>query len=342
MSDKDSPMDSEGFIHVNVIPNDCYSVMGVTVNEKQSKTWSYLIIVAIVVFFIVVICVICYNYFINSDSSSSTSNNDENINVGAMISASQYNITNNISRIVLESNSQCDDCDYGYYTGNRKQASKNPDVNMQECGFQSHSSNYYNVGTFDMSYDKREIGRHNLSLNFDNRNGSNSRDGATHICNNKDYCRGVEYNHKTNQSYLIMSDIQATYPSTNISSENSSSFDEINSILQENKPKLNFSKDTQVYLKNDEKPHFTNVVFGYSGTRPLRYYIPQHGVSIFPNGVQREIKHIPSRMINYGGLIGEYYNSHNELIYTDNQTGEYNLPLNLQRYHHLYVTYTLP
>lgn len=362
-----------------------YEVMGIPGNKKERKTWIYIIIALVLLIFLFVIIVLLYNYFINVDSSSTTTEtNDENANIGAMLTINEYYaLSGNFNRrmiknsqIILEKDellSQSNTCDYGYYTGNKNQIGNNINGNLishggsdGHCGFQSHSSNYYNVGSFPMEYTKTYIGKHVLSLNYDDMNfdgvtgsGSRSHNGATYICDHTDGCFGIEYNHRTQEAYIITSDIKATYPSTNISSNNIDSKEAI-ALLDSNKPKLDFSKDTQIYIKKKLRPEFTNVVFGYSGTRPLRYYMThsqvepdinhyhkrgttkliKSGTVRFPNGVKRELNWIPYRIANYGGLIGKYYDSSNNLIYTDTQVGEYNLPLNLHKYHKLYVVYS--
>lgn len=339
-----------------------HEVMGVPVNKKESKTWIYIVVILVVLVFFFLLIVIAYNYFIQTDNDTTTNEtNDINANIGAMLTANEYyamtGITNKkmvkTSQIILMRKERGDICDYGYYTGDKTQA--------DYCSFQAHSSNYYNVGKFPMTYTKTDIGKHVLSLNYDDVNsdgitgsGARSRNSATYICDHTDGCVGVEYNHETQNASLITSNISATYPSTVISP------DLMDNNIKINRPEFDFSNTTQVYLQKKLRPQFTNVVFGYSGSRPLRYYMTHNeeepdisryhkrgtvkniktGTIRFPNGVKREIMWAPFRIANYGGLVGKYYDSSNTLIYTDNQVGEYNLPLNLQKYDKLYVIYS--
>lgn len=300
--------------------------------KKDNKIWIYIIVIVTILIILAVIIIACYNYFTNDTDdtdTSTTETNDVNANIGAMVSSSEYysnsvNFNKKVirrSQIILEKDEE-DICDYGYYTGN-------PDSTTDECNFQAHAYNYYNVGKFPMSYNKKSIGKHVLSLNYDVDTGAKSRNSATTICDHTDGCVGVEYNHSTRDASLIISEIIATYP-------------EISEV-----PKLDFSDNTQVYLNKKERPHFTNIVFGYYGTRQLRYYMAptyidkkKQSVVRFPNGIKRILNKLPYRISNYGGLIGKYYDENNNLIYTDNNIGDYNLPLNLTKYNKLFVVYT--
>lgn len=332
----------------NKIFDNSYKVVDKPV--KKDKSWIYILIGLILLLFLIVVIVLCYGFFSTGTSDTSTTEtNDENANIGAMLSSSEYyNATINFNRklfqgaqIILEPD-EIDNCEYGYYTGNSDQVNSG---NLDDCHFQAHSYSYFNVGKFPMTYIKNNIGRHDLSLNYDVNTGMKSRNSATSICDNTDGCIGVEYNHSTNEASLIMSNVIGTYP------------DLTNNTLVIKLPELDFSDERQVYLNKKNKPHFNNAVFGYSSSLPLRYYMAHDnqsttvnnnfnikkkipGVVIFPNNVQRILEIVPQRIINYGGLIGRYYDDTDKLIYTDTNTDEYNLPLDLQKYTKLYITYT--
>lgn len=356
-----------------------YEVMGVPGDKKERKSWSYIIVGILFLMFLFLIVVIVYNYFMNVDSdNTSVETTTNNANLGAMVNASEYyTMTGNINRqmvsdsqIILEEN---DRCNYGYYSifgafGNQGDS--------RECRFQAHSYGYFNVGSFPMTYDKTDIGRHSLSLDYEYRGGVKSREGATYICDHTEGCKGVEYDHRTHQASLIMSDIEGYLsPSSSLtvpSQPSSASSSKVSvpssslSVPSSSKASLHsvffdFSDSKQVYLKKNERPHFMDTVFGYSGIRPLRYYMEDYeqypdisrdrirgtngkvtpGIIRFPTNEKIEMCWVPYRIANYGGLVGEYYDSCNNLIFTDTMKGEYNLPLNLQMYDKMYVVYSL-
>lgn len=288
----------------SLIKGDSYlsynEVLGVPLKRNDRKNWLYFLIGFIILVLFVFIFVIIYNNFMKEDSENSSSVSDENVNIGALVKVTDYQ------------------------TRSRK-ITKQQVIKPKTGKFgklQSHSLSYYNVGKFPSEYKKINIGKKKLS---------DGNESATSICEITKGCNGVEYNHQTEEAYLIMSDI------TTESVE---------------KPSFDFNDPVQTYLKIKLRPKFKNVVFGFSGIRLLRYYmsdelepkvnknnIMKPGVVKFFNGVKREILWVPFRISNYGGFIGKYYDVDNNLIYTDKNVGEYNLPIDLHKYDRLYVIY---
>ena len=309
---------------------------------KENNTWKYILGIFILLLLIIGILLILYylsgGYNTTDSTTTDTSQTDENI--GAMIPSSKYYVVdykviknvNGVPKILLPSRKSQfyflnnTNCQYGYYGDN--------------CQFQANDPLYYNIGSFQMNYDKQYIGYIPLSLDYSLSNGEISKNSCTGICDNTTGCNGVNYNHTTEECNLIMSDIQGINPS-----------------------KLNFSIPEQIYLKVNHTPHFKNVVFGFYGNRYLRYYLLNNtinptvkhisepsitmGLVEFTPNVTVNLYWSPQKIANFEGYIGIYsttiFDSTNwketNIIHVDSYVGEYLLPIKLQKYSNIYIMY---
>lgn len=320
-----------------------YEVTGVplsTSNFKENKSpWIY-IVVAIVILIFIIIIGIGIAYYLNGDTSDTTTTDSSDIesNIGSLLTANEWILFTSIPNQKINFGPQIilpnvDDplgfldnshCSFGYYG--------------QNCEFQAHSPDYYNIGEITGDYKLLPITTTSLSLDYNFEDGTKSKTSATNICTKTKGCTGVVYDHKTNKSSLIIHSVKARGDS-----------------------KFNFSNDTQVYMKKNLRPHYTDKVFGFSGGKPLRYYfdgacqIPEFsntgifgtsqitkiGIVSIPLNQLIELDWIPSKIANYTGAIGHYFTSSDQKtpVYTDNGAGEHTLPLSVRNHQKLWVLY---
>lgn len=333
---------------MDILSSESYSERYYSNKSNEHNTWKYILGGLIILIFIIGILILFY-YISNNNNSTSddstdsdTSQTDENI--GAMIPSSDYYIlggkaVRNISnkpRIILPDRKSLlyylnnTDCQYGYYG--------------DSCQYQVNSPFYYNIGDFQMTYTKQSLGEMPLSLNYDASNGATSKNSCTGNCDNINGCKGVEYNHETKECNLIISEVQGT-----------------GSVV------MNYSKPEQIYLKRNYSPHFTDVVYGFYGSKYLRYYLinnqivpikreigknkgkvgTSRGLIKFIPNVPVNLSWCPQKIANFNGYVGIYSTSEfNEtnwkestIVYIDNSIGEYKLPISLQKYNNIYIMY---
>lgn len=315
-----------------------YKPIDMSASKKEnSNVWKYIIIGVIIIIFIAIIWIVAYSYFSSSDNDETTvDTSDLDTNIGAIITDKEYYIIAGKLNKKMKEKYQLikianEQCPYGYY-GN-------------ECQFQAHSINYYNVGSFNATYNEQNVlGQIPLSLNYSIEDGSKDKNSCTSICDGRNDCKGVIYDHASSTCSLITSDI--------IANGNAS---------------VDFTNSTQMYLKKSERPQFTDVIIGFSGAKILRYYLSKIEqmpdlkrtkkmglkkklrlgiIHFIPNQVINTIW-VPYRVVNYGGFVGLFSDKeftidnwkNVDMLYTDNGTGEYNIPLFLQEHKNLWVLY---
>lgn len=316
-----------------------YEVDDINVSSDNQKTnvWKYVIIAIIIIIIIAIIWYVAYNYFSTDDSDDTTTDiSNLDTNIGSIISDNEYYIVSGKLKKKMKQKYQLipisnEKCPYGYY-GN-------------ECNLQAHSIKYYNIGNFNSTYTKEDLlDKRPLSLDYLVEDGSKDKNSCTSICDGRTDCKGVLYDHNSSICSLITSNVVASGQSS-----------------------LDFTKNTQMYLKKSERPQFTDIIIGFSGAKVLRYYLTRAGelpdlirnkkigskkklrlgiVHFKPNEVTNTVW-VPYRVANYGNYIGLFSDKEFtidnwkdiDMLYVDKGTGEYNIPLFLQDYSNLYVLY---
>ena len=287
-----------------------YEVLGNKMTPEQTKQnkniWTYVIVLVIVIILIFLIWGVVYTYFIKGSENTDEETDYHNLNIGAYITPEKlYVLSGRLDRkatiptIVGFNLNECPTCKYG-----------------DSCKFYTHDPKYYIVGSFDSEYSYTYSGNRNLSFI----GNESDKDSCTAICEKN--CYGVIYDSSDKTCSLITSSVKATGSAS-----------------------LDFSNTKQMYLKRSFRPQFTDAVIGYSGFRPLRYYLNndesfniKKELVRFDIGVVTNLQWCPSRISNYGGKVGYFsttqfttsnYLNH-DMLYVDNNKGEYTLPLNLQ------------
>lgn len=331
-------------INVDGIATETYVVAGVPLDttdyKEKSSMGTCIIIVIIVIVIFIIIWVIAYNYSgtdSTTDDSTTTDTSEYDTNIGAIIQDNEYYIVaaklskkmKNKFQLIKQGN---EECDYGYYGSN--------------CKLQAHSVKYYNAGTFSSTYTSESVlGQVPLSLNYNMDDGSKDKNSCTSHCDFTQGCKGVIYDHDNLTCSLITSDVVASGSAT-----------------------INLNNSTQMYLKRNTVPQFTDIVVGFAGSKIMRYYLS--GLSDkSPNlsrkkklGTKRKLiggiihftpntvintSWTPFRIANFGGYVGLYSENEfttdnwqdTEMLYVDQGIGEYNIPIFLQEYSSLYVLY---
>jgi hypothetical protein len=319
-----------------------YEVAGYKMSKSQFKEqksiWPYIGATIIIIIIFLIVWYLFYKYVwqeneATSDESQPTQTDTYDVNYGAILLASNYYKTSGRHKRKMKNKFQQigiqkdEVCAYGYYGS--------------ECNLQSHDSSYYLSGKFNSEYTTQDVdGEIPLSFDINIEDGKPINNSCTGICNNTEGCNGVEYDHENMRCSLVMSDVVA-----NGSSD------------------VNFNKDKLLYLKNNISPHFTDKVVAYSGMKPQRYYLDRDeqkpskskkrtvgtsknkksGIIQMSPNVIYELDWIPYRIVNYGNMRGTWSINKNmsNPIYTDSNSGEYNLPLSLQNHKKLFVMYKL-
>lgn len=329
--------------YVEPIITDGYVVAGVELNTHEYKEKNsaglWIIILMAAVILILIIVIIAYNY--SGDGSSSDDDPvqdscDYDTNVGAIIQDSEYYVAG--VKMVKKMKKKYhliklgnEECDYGYYG--------------EDCNLQAHSVRYYNAGTFDSTYKYETLsGEHPLSLNYSVKDGSKDRSSCTTACDLKMDCKGVLYDHEKHTCSLITSDVIANGDAV-----------------------MDYAKTQQMYLKRNVLPQFTDLIVGFAGSKIMRYYLSGANYSSETTCKKNKnskrkskgaIIHFipetvlvstwtPYRIANFGGYVGLYSNveftidnwQDTEMLYVDQNIGEYNIPLFLQEYTGLYILY---
>lgn len=321
------------------ISYNSYEVAGVPLHEndykEKSSTTKYIIIGIVLLLILFIIIIIIYNYCsVTTDTTETSSYGDYEIdvNIGAIIRDKEYyKLASSLDKKMKKKFHFVpiadEKCGYGLYG--------------DECQFQSHNPNYYNAGNFISTFQQENIsGTHTLSLDYDLADGSKSSNSCTSICDNRADCKGLVFNHNSSTCSLITSDVVSTSDAS-----------------------MDYSTPVQMYLKTKVSPHFTNLVVGFSGSKPLRYYLNKQienpyflkkykkklrsGIMTFTTGHVEQLKWIPYRIVNHGGFVGIFSETkfskeqwfEADLLYKDEGSGEYNLPTFLQDYSNIFVIY---
>lgn len=349
VSEKSKKVSSNDIIYAtNVESTESYVVSGVALEssdyKEKSNTGIIIIGIVVVIILFFIIWIISYNY------SGDTSSNDDittdtaeyDTNIGAIIQDTEYYIVGSKLAKKMKNKYQLiklgdEKCNYGYYG--------------EECNFQAHSVKYYNVGSFNSTYNSEvSSGEKTLSLNYDLQDGSKDKSSCTSTCDFRKDCKGVIYDHDNSTCSLITSDVVANGEAI-----------------------MDYTKSQQMYLKRTIQPQFTDLIVGFAGSKIMRYYLS--GVGDISSGVntnsskkkkksKRKLKggiiHFipgtvintnwsPYRIANYGGYVGLYSKTEftidnwkdTEMLYVDESIGEYNIPLFLQEHTGLYVLYII-
>uniref|UniRef100_A0A6C0BCF7 Uncharacterized protein n=1 Tax=viral metagenome TaxID=1070528 RepID=A0A6C0BCF7_9ZZZZ len=310
-----------------------YEVLGYKLSEEQYKEGKIFLVVIIFIIILILIFfliwILYYRYYQGENTNYETpeqSISQYDLNFGGIINRNDYyKISGRITKKMKNTHQlipiKDEICKYGYYGPN--------------CNLQAHDFNFYNAGVFKSKYTVTKLdGKYNLSLDYSSENGKYDDKSCTSTCKVSKDCKGVRYNHKEEICMLITSNIQG-----------------------EGESSLNFNNENQIYLKREQRPHFTDKITGFSGSRLQRYYIdrPQEEPKIKRKRILGTIKKltsgivhfkpykidklnwIPTRIANFGGYVGLWstksFNekswSNTQMSYVDKGMGEYNLPTDL-------------